>query len=84
MERLSAVYQLIIILTHDHFLKWHYEEVDDQIMFHVNHVVKVDKFSKVVIVSCDTDVYVCALYHFSYRMHSGLDELWIIRGNVTV
>ena len=72
------------ILTQDHFLKWDHEEVDDQIMFHINHAVKVDKFSKVVIASFDTDVFVCALYYFSCWMHSGLDESRIIRGNVTV
>ena len=49
-------------------------------MFHVNHAVEVDKFSKVVIASSDTDVFVCALYHFSCRLYSGLDELWIISG----
>ena len=49
-------------------------------MFHVNHAVKVDKFSKVVIASSDTDVFVCELYHFSRWMYSGLDELWIISG----
>ena len=71
------------ILTQDHFLKWNPEEVDDRILFYVNHTVKVDKYSKVVIASSDTDVFVNALYHFSWRMHSGLDELWIINRNVT-
>ena len=46
----------------------------------MNHAVKVDKFLKVVIASSDTDVFVCALYHFSRWMYSGLDELWIISG----
>ena len=49
-------------------------------MFQVNHAVKVDKFSKVVIASSDTDVFVCALYHFNRWMYSGQDELWIISG----
>ena len=49
-------------------------------MFHVNLAVEVDKFSKLVIASSDTDVFVCAPYHFSGRMYSGLDELWIISG----
>ena len=49
-------------------------------MFHVNHTVKVDKFSKVVIASSDTDVFVCALYHFSRWIYSGLNELWTISG----
>ena len=64
------------ILTQD-LLKWDHEGVDDRIMFHVNHTVKVDNFSKVMIASTDADVSVCALYHFSCWMHSGLDEPWI-------
>ena len=34
------------IQTQDHHLKYDHEEADDLIMFHVNHAVKVDKFSK--------------------------------------
>ena len=72
------------ILKQDHFLKWDLEEVDDQTIFHVNHPVKVDEFSKVALASSDTVVFVCALSHFSSWMHFELDELWIIKGNVTV
>ena len=53
------------ILTQDHLLKCDHEEADDWIMFHLNHPVKVEKFSKVVIASSNTDVFMCALYHFS-------------------
>ena len=49
-------------------------------MFHVNHAVKIDKFSTIVIASFNTDVFVCALDHFSQWMYSGLDELWINSG----
>ena len=49
-------------------------------MLQVNHAVKVYKFSKVVIASSDTDVFVRALYHFNCWMYSGLDELLIISG----
>ena len=68
------------IFTEDRLLKCDHEEAYDRIMFHVNHAVKVDKFSKVVIASSDTDVFVCALYHFSRWIYSGLNELWIISG----
>ena len=61
-------------------LKCDHEEADGHIMFHVNHTVKVDKFSKVVIASSDTNVLVCVLYHFNHWIYSGLNELWIISG----
>ena len=54
------------ILTQDYLLKCDHEEADDRIMFLVNHAVKVDKFSKVVIASSDTDVFMCAPYHFCH------------------
>ena len=63
------------ILTQDHLLKCDHEEADDRIMLNVNHAVKVDKFSKVVIASSNTDVFVCALYHFSRWIYSGMHEL---------
>ena len=66
------------ILTQDYLLKCDHEEADDRIMFLVNHAVKVDKFSKVVIASSDTDVFMCAPYHFCHWIYSGLDELWVI------
>ena len=40
------------ILTQDHLLKCDHEEADDQIMFHVNHAVKVDKFSAILQIDC--------------------------------
>ena len=63
------------LLTQDRLLKCDHEDAHDRIMFHVNHAMKVDKFSKVVMVSTDTDVFACALYHFSRWIYSGLDEL---------
>ena len=63
------------ILTQHHLLKCDHKEADDRIMLHVNHAVKVDTFSKVVIAFSDIDVFVCALYYFSRCMYSGLHEL---------
>ena len=54
------------ILTQDHLLKCDHEYADDRIMFHVNHAVKVDRFSKFLIASTNNDVFVWALYHFSH------------------
>ena len=49
-------------------------------MFHVNHAVKVDKFSKFVIASCDTDVFVFALYYFSHWMFLCLHSTILVTG----
>ena len=63
------------ILTQDHLLKCDHQLSDDRIILNVNHAVKVDKFSDVVIASSNIDVFACALYHFSRWIYSELHEL---------
>ena len=46
-------------------LKCNHEEADDRIMYHVNHTVAIDNFTRMIVVSADTDVLVCLMYHFS-------------------
>ena len=65
-------------------LKCDHEEADDQMMFHVNHAIKAENYKNLVIASGDTDVFVCALYHFGRWIYSGLKELSIIAGESNV
>ena len=55
-------------------LKNDHEEADDRIFYHLNHSIKDDGFQKVVIASADTDVFVCAIYHYNRWMYRGLKE----------
>ena len=43
-------------------------------MFYLNHAVKISKFCSTVIASPDTDIFVCALHHFSQLVYFGLSE----------
>ena len=53
-----------------------YDEADDRIMFHLNHAVKREHFSFAHVMTADTDIFVCLMYHFlNWRMH-GLQDLW--------
>ena len=61
-------------------LKCDHEEADDRMMFHTNHVIKVENYKNLVIASGDINVFVCALYHFGLWIYSGLKELWIVAG----
>ena len=61
-------------------LKCNHEGADDKILFHVNHGVQIAGFSKIVIASPDTDVFINAVHHYSRWMYCALDELWIISG----
>ena len=57
-------------------LKCSYDEADDRIMFHLNNAVQIRHFSFAHVMSGDTDIFVCLMYHFlKWRMY-GLQELW--------
>ena len=56
------------------------EEADHRIMFHANHALTVESHEKLIIASADTDVFVCALYHFRNWAHFHLRELWVLSG----
>ena len=80
--RLSSCFKLSgRILTQDSLVKCVQEEADDRIMFHVNNIVKVDKFSEVHIQIFFQYRYfsMCAV-HFKHWMYFGLDTLLIISG----
>ena len=59
----------------------YHEEADDRLMYHANHAIKVDRISKIIIASSDTDVLTCAVYQFCQWMYSDLRELWVVSGS---
>ena len=61
-------------------LKCFHEEADDRIMYHINHAAKIDSFSKVIVASGDTDVFISLLYHYTDWKTANLVELWILCG----
>ena len=66
-----------------HLLKCNHEEADDRIMYHVNHAVAIDNFTRMIVASADTDVPVCLMYHFSRWKQFNLKELWVLGGQGT-
>ena len=46
-------------------------------MFHLNHAVRVDNFSSAHVVSRDTDIMVCLMYHHLTWRRYGLSEIWM-------
>ena len=61
-------------------LKCDHEEADDRIMYHVNHAVTIDNFTRVVVASADTDFFVYPMYHFNRWKQLNLNELWVLGG----
>ena len=55
-----------------------------ELMFHTNLAIKNKSYKNLVIVSGDTNIFVCVLYHFGRSIYSGLKELWIITGKSNI
>ena len=68
------------VQTSCRLLRCDHEEPDDRLMFHINHAVRVENFTKVIIAATDTDIFVSALHHFAQWMHDDLDEIWMLCG----
>ena len=58
-------------------LKCSYDEADDHIMFHLNHAVKTENIAFTHVVSGDTDIFVCLMYHYLNWRAYGLHEIWV-------
>ena len=58
-------------------------EADDRIFYHLNHSIKDDGFQKVVIALADTDVFICAIYHYKRWLSRSLKEMRFISGKFT-
>ena len=70
------------IASSQQLLKCDNEEADDWMLFHADHTIKTENFTKIIFVSPDTDVLVSAVHHFSHWVFSDLKELWIIGGKI--
>ena len=56
-------------------LKCNHEEAYYRTLFHINQVVVVDHFQRVIVTSADTKVFVCLMYRFCHSMDFDLKEL---------
>ena len=62
-------------------LKCFHEEADDWMIFTANHAVKVENYSKIIIASPDTDVFINSIHHFNCWKYADLEVLWVVSGN---
>ena len=49
-------------------------------MYHLNQSIKDEGFDKAIIVSADTDAFICAIYHFNQLIYCGLKEMLVTGG----
>ena len=57
-----------------------HEDADDHMLFHLNQAITDERFEQAVIASRDTDVFICAMYHYNRWVYRGLNEVWIVSG----
>ena len=54
-----------------------HDEADDRIMYHLNQAVKTEEIAYAHVVSGDTDILVCLMYHFLTWQKYSLQEIWM-------
>ena len=54
------------------------EKVDDRMLIHVNHAVRVKNFRKIIIASPDTGIFFNLVYEFLHWIYDDLDQLGMI------
>ena len=56
-------------------LKCDHEGVDDQILYHINHAIQYESYTKVVVAARDTDIFISLLYHYQQWVYEDLQEI---------
>ena len=80
-EDMTSCYKVVDgNITLQPLLKCTHEEADDRLMFHINHALQIDNFTKVIVASSDADIFVNLIYHFTCWQFSNLEELWMLSG----
>ena len=54
-----------------------HDEADDWIMYHLNQAAKTEEIACAHVVSGDTDILVCLMYHFLIWQKYSLQEIWM-------
>ena len=52
-------------------MKCGHEEADNRILFYINHAIKDENYTKIIVASHNTDVFVCCLFHLTRWMYMG-------------
>ena len=56
-------------------LKCDREEADEQILYHINHAIQYESYTKVVLAATDTDIFISLLYHYQQWVYEDLQEI---------
>ena len=59
-------------------LKCDHEEADEQILYHINHAILYESYTKVVMAATDTDIFISLLYHYQQWVYEDLQEIWML------
>ena len=59
-------------------LQYDHKEVDERILFHINHAIQTEHYTKIVVAATDTDI--SLLYHYHQLLYADLKEMWVLHG----
>ena len=61
-------------------LKCDHEKVDERILYHINHAIQYESYTKVAVAATDTDIFISLLYHYQQLVYEDLQEIWMLYG----
>ena len=61
-------------------MKFGHEETDNRILFHINRAIEDENYTKIIVASSDTDVFVSCLFHLTWWMYMDASEMWVLCG----
>ena len=61
-------------------MKCGHKEADNRILFHINHVIKDQNYTKIIVASPDTGVFVSFLFHLTRWTYMGSSKMRVLSG----
>ena len=61
-------------------LQCDHERADERILFHINHAIQTEHYTKIVVAATDTDIFISLLYHYHQWVYANLKEMCVLYG----
>ena len=59
-------------------MKCGHEEADNRVLFHINHAIKDENYTKIIVASPDTDVLGSCFFHLTRQMYGCLRNVGFV------
>ena len=55
-------------------------EADERILFHTNHAIQTEHYTRIAAAATNTDIFISLLYHYQQWVYADLNEMWVFYG----